>query len=136
MKWQRHVQLILWKQEIPWLFDVVRGKKAEDSKHVFFKALANRFWFTSKSCSWLTLLKYNTNSLLHLRTMNGAISWYVLALQRLFHFIACVSFFYLFLFFLFFVDSTTFWVFQYLKQGIEVAKWSFDGWIASALFSN
>ena len=42
--------------------------------------------------------------------MNGAISWYVLALQRLFHFIACVSFFYFFLFFLFFVDSTTFWV--------------------------
>ena len=32
-----------------------------------------------------------TFSLLHLRTMNGVISWYVLAPQCLFHFIACVS---------------------------------------------
>ena len=25
-------------------------KKIEDSENVFFKALANRFWLTSKSC--------------------------------------------------------------------------------------
>ena len=28
------------------------GKKTEDRENLYFKALANRFWFTSKSCSW------------------------------------------------------------------------------------
>ena len=32
-----------------------------------------------------------TLSLLYIRTMNGVISWNVLALQRIFHFIACAS---------------------------------------------
>ena len=42
--------------------------------------------------------------------MNGVISWYVLALQRLFHFIACVSFLSISFFSSYFpVDSTTFW---------------------------
>ena len=46
-------------------------------------------------------------SLLHLKTMNGVISWYVLALQRLFYFIACVSFLSISLsFFLFCLWST------------------------------
>ena len=27
-------------------------KKTEDSETLFFKALANRFWLISKSCSW------------------------------------------------------------------------------------
>ena len=30
--------------------------------------------------------------LLHMKTMNGVVSWYKLALHHLFHFIACVSF--------------------------------------------
>ena len=34
-----------------------------------------------------------TVSLLHMRMINGVIAWYVLALHRLFRFIACVSFF-------------------------------------------
>ena len=47
-KWQFHVELLLWKQENPWLFDVQRRKKTEDGEILFFKALANRFWLTSK----------------------------------------------------------------------------------------
>ena len=27
-------------------------KKTKDSGHLFFKAFANRFWLTSKNCSW------------------------------------------------------------------------------------
>ena len=52
-----------------------------------------------------------TLSLLHLRTMNGIISWYLLAPQRLFHFIAYVFRFFPFLsfFLISFVDPTTFW---------------------------
>ena len=46
--------------------------------------------------------------LLHLKTINGVFSWYILALNHLFHFIACISFLFLFFFFLsFFVSSIT-----------------------------
>ena len=38
----------LWKQEIPWLFDVERRKKTEDGENVFFKALAKNLFLTSK----------------------------------------------------------------------------------------
>ena len=38
------------------LFGVERnisiGRKTEDGENLFFKALANRFWFISKICSW------------------------------------------------------------------------------------
>ena len=74
------------------------------------KIFKNTFFYrtrqvaSSRNISW-------TLSLLHFRTMNGVISWYVLAVQRLFHFIVCVSFlsisFFFFLFF--FADSTAFW---------------------------
>ena len=43
-----------------------------------------------------------TLSLLHLRTRNGVISWYVWALQRLFHSTACVSFLSISFFLIFF----------------------------------
>ena len=70
-----------------------------------------------------------------MRMMNRVIVWYVLALQRLFHFIVCFVSFYFFFFFYFFVDFTT-------CLGIEVSlsilqikhwscsqipKWSFKG---------
>ena len=42
--------MLLWKQEISWLFDVERGKQAEDGENGFFKVLAIRFWLTSKNC--------------------------------------------------------------------------------------
>ena len=29
-----------------------REKKTEDGVNLFFKAFANRFWLTSKNCSW------------------------------------------------------------------------------------
>ena len=49
-------------------------------------------------------------SVLHIRMMNGVISWYVLALQHLFHFTECVSFPSIyFLFFTFFVEFNTCW---------------------------
>lgn len=49
--------------------------------------------------------------LLHIRVMNGVISWYVLALYCLFHFIARLSFLSIALFFiyLFYVESTACW---------------------------
>ena len=52
-----------------------------------------------------------TLSLLHMRTMNGVISRYVLALQRSFSFIACVSFLSISFFssYYLFVNSTTCW---------------------------
>ena len=55
--------------------------------------------------------------LVHMKTMNGVVSSYILllALHHLFHFIACVSFFSIFFFFLsFFVSFITCW-------GIEVS---------------
>ena len=60
-----HVQLLL--QENPWLSDVERnvsiGKKTEDGENLFFKALANRFWLTSKSCSWLNKVVHGKPSI-------------------------------------------------------------------------
>ena len=46
--------MLLWKQEIFWLFDVERRKKTEDVWNVFFKALAKIFLLTLKSSSWPT----------------------------------------------------------------------------------
>ena len=34
------------------MFDVERGKQTENAENIFFKALASRFWLTSKSCLW------------------------------------------------------------------------------------
>ena len=92
---------------------------------------------TSGNISW-------TLSLLHMRTMRGVISW-TLALQCLFHFIVRVSFLSIsFLFSYVFVDSTTWWGIELrlsipkIKQWScsKVPQWSFEGWVASALFSN
>ena len=46
-KWQRYLQLFLWKQENPWLFDEERKVSHENFKILFFKALANRFRLTN-----------------------------------------------------------------------------------------
>ena len=40
--------MLLWKQEIPLLFDVERTKKTEDGENVFFKALAKVFFNIKK----------------------------------------------------------------------------------------
>ena len=51
-----------------------------------------------------------TLSFFHMRTINSVISWYVLTLQRLFHFIACfVSSYFFFLFFCRFYYLLRFW---------------------------
>ena len=54
--------------------------------------------------------------LLHMKTMNGVVSWYILALCLLFHFIVCVSF--LSIFFLFFLSI---FVSSITSCGIEVS---------------
>ena len=42
--------MLLWKHEIPWLFDLERRKQTEDDENVFFKAPAKSFLLTSKIC--------------------------------------------------------------------------------------
>ena len=38
-------------------------KKAEDGENLFFKALANRFWLTSKSYSWFNKVVHGRPSI-------------------------------------------------------------------------
>ena len=81
--------------------------------------------------------------LLHTKTVNGVVSWYILALHHLIHFIACVSFLSVFFFFFSFfcVSSITCWgnnvsFWENLNQSSWVPKWSFKEWVCTALFSN
>ena len=54
----------------------------------FFKSI-----FFAEHLRWLLLeISYELSLYCIMRMMNRVIVWYVLALQRLFHFIACVSF--------------------------------------------
>ena len=66
---------------------------------------------TSCGCFWKYLMW--TLSLLRMRMMNRVIAWYALALQCLFHFIACVSllsiYFFFFLFFCGFYSLLSYW---------------------------
>ena len=39
------------------------GKKTEDGENLFFKALANRFWLTSKSYSWFNKVVHGRPSI-------------------------------------------------------------------------
>ena len=85
-----------------------------DSNTVFsweiFKIFKNIFFYRTRSVAASGNISW-TLSLFHLRTMNGVISWYALALECLFYFIACVSFLSVSFFFsfFFFVDFTAFW---------------------------
>ena len=84
-----------------------------------------------------------TLSLLHTRMMNRVIVWYVLALQRLFHYRACVSFLSISFFFSYFFCFTTCLCIEVslsilkIKQwsGSYIRKWSFQGWVPSALLN-
>ena len=64
-------------------------------KHVFpckiREIFKNTFFYRMHSVAASGNISW-TFSLLHLRTMNGVISWYVLVLKRLFDFMTCVSF--------------------------------------------
>ena len=55
-------KLLLWKQEFPSLFDIQRNvsidKKTRLRKFYFLKLPANRFWLTTKSCSWFNKAVY------------------------------------------------------------------------------
>ena len=48
---------------MPWLFDVDREKKNRRWWKCIFKALANRFWLTSKSCLWFNKVVYGRPSI-------------------------------------------------------------------------
>ena len=38
-------------------------KKTEDGENLFFKALANRLWLTSESCSWFNKVVHGQSSI-------------------------------------------------------------------------
>ena len=60
--------------------------------------------------------------LFHMKTMNGVVSWYILALHYLFHFIACVWFLsiFFFLFFLAFFQRVNFQVINLVVLNFEL----------------
>ena len=60
--------------------------------------------------------------LLHMKTMNGVVSWYILAPHHLFHSIAYVSFlsiFFLVFFWVLLLAEVFTWVWGYLKKAVE-----------------
>ena len=66
--------------------------------------------FFTEHLRWLLLeISYELSLYCIMRMMNRVIVWYVLALQRLFHFIVCVSFLSLFLFFCGFYYLLRYW---------------------------
>ena len=72
---------------------ILFGREALKNFAMFtVKYLCWSFFFNK----WLIPMAASGNILwtfsLHMRMMNGVIAWYVLALQRLFHFIVCISF--------------------------------------------
>ena len=99
--------------------------KAEQVKKYFlnpkieievFSYIIGDFDFKNISC---------TLFLLHMKMMNGVVSWYVLllALHHLFHFIACVLF--LSIFFLsFFVSFVTCWGIEGSSEILKIKHWS------------
>ena len=101
--------------------------------------------FFTEHLRWLILeISYELSLYCIMRMMIRVSVWYVLTLQRLFHFIACVLFLSIsFSFFIFFVDFTTclaidvsFSIFQIKHWSCsQIPYWSFEGSVASALLS-
>ena len=99
-------------------------------QHKFFPVKFVKFLrtlFFTEHVRWLFLeISYELSlslSLLHLRTMNGVISW---ALQRLFHFTVCVTFLSVSLFFFYFLS----WIlllfdFEVSLSILKVKQWSY-----------
>ena len=88
----------------------------------FFKSI-----FFTEHLRWLLLeISYELSLYCIMQMMNRVIVWYVLALQRLFHFIACVSFLSIsFSFFLFFfVDITTCLGIEVSLSILQIKHWS------------
>ena len=72
---------------------------------------------------WKYLMNFLFFSIMQM--MNRVIVWYVLVLQRLFHFIACVSFLSIsFSLFYFFVDFTTFLGIEVSLSILQIKHWS------------
>ena len=52
----------------------IGGKKTKDGENLFFKALANRFWLTSKSYSWFNKVVHGQPSI---KRTSWKGKWYV-----------------------------------------------------------
>ena len=82
--------------------------------------------FFTEHLRWLLLeISYELSLYCIMRMMNRVIVWYVLALQRLFHFIACFSFLSIsFSVFYFFVDFTTCLGIEVSLSILQIKHWS------------
>ena len=80
--------------------------------------------FFTEHLRWLLLeISYELSLYCIMRMMNRVIVWYVLALQRLFNFIACVSFLSI-SFSFFFVDFTTCLGIEVSLSILQIKHWS------------
>ena len=80
--------------------------------------------FFTEHLRWLLLeISYELSLYCIMRMMNRVIVWYVLALQRLFNFIACVSFLSI-SFSFFFVDFTTCLGIEVSLSILKIKQWS------------
>ena len=97
-------------------FRGTKGCKAEEIRKYFVNPKTVIEVYSYIICSFNFKNSSCTLFLLHMKTMNGVVSWYILALCLLFHFIVCVSF--LSIFFLFFLSI---FVSSITSCGIEVS---------------
>ena len=99
--------------------------KLQAFRHSEICKIFNSIFFT-EHLRWLLLeISYELSLYCIMRMMNRVIVWYVLALQRLFHFIACVSFLSIsFSFFNFFVDFTTCLGIEVSLSILQIKHWS------------
>ena len=84
--------------------------------------------FFTEHLRWLPLeISHELSLYCIMRMMNLAIVWYVLALQRLFHFIVCVWFLSIsFLFYNFFVDFTTCLGIKVSLSILHIKHWTYS----------
>ena len=123
-----------------------KGCKAEEIRKYFVNPKTVIEVYSYIICSFNFKNSSCTLFLLHMKTMNGVVSWYILALHPLFHFIACVLFLPIFLnFFSYFVcefyNLLRYWgkFGNTENEAVELFLGSlveFQGWFATALFSN
>ena len=99
--------------------------KLQAFRHSKICKIFKRIFFT-EHLRWLFLeISYALCLYCIMRTMNRVIVWYVLVLQCLFHFIACVLFYSIsFLFFNFFADFTTCLGIEVSLPILQIKHWS------------
>ena len=100
--------------------------KLQAFRHSEICKILKSIFFTER-LRWLLLeISYEVSLYCIMPMMNRAIVWYVLALQRLFRFIACVSFLSISFFFIFFfcVDFTTCLGIEVSLSILKIKQWS------------